>query len=186
MGRIIGIAGRKFAGKDTAAGFLVKLGYENVKMAGALKGMLRFYLDYVGVKPKEVERMIEGDLKEVESEFFGGKTARNAMQTLGTEWGRDLVYTDIWVDSFMRRAAQFDDVVCSDVRFPNEVDIIRNAGGRVYRIERPAVEGGNAFSDHPSEKLIDTLDVDDVIKNDKGLPDLRVKLMDIHNGFRPK
>ena len=130
--------------------------------------------------------MIDGDLKEVATDLLGGKTPRNAMQTLGTEWGRDLVYQDIWVDSFMRRAMQFEDVVCSDVRFPNEVDIIRNAGGLVYRIERPVAEGGNAFSDHPSEKLIDTLDVDDVIKNNAGLNELRAKIINIHNGFSPK
>ena len=35
------------------------------------------------------EAHIEGALKEVPCELLGGKTPRYAMQTLGTEWGRD-------------------------------------------------------------------------------------------------
>lgn len=164
MTTIIGFTGRKGSGKDTAANVLVEeQGFANVKFAGALKGMLAFYLYYVGVDSLQAERMIDGDLKEVPFEVLGGKTPRHAMQTLGTEWGRDLIHPDIWVDSFFRRAAQFDNVVCSDVRFPNEIDAIHKAGGKVYRLERPLAE--NSFSSHESEKLVDTLEVDGIIDN---------------------
>ena len=170
MTKIIGIAGRKFSGKDTVAKLFGDLGYENVKMAGALKGMLRFYLGYIGANQEVIERMIEGDLKEEPSAVLGGKTPRWAMQSLGTEWGRDLIYQNIWVDSFVLRAELFDKVVCSDVRFPNEVDVIRNLGGKVYRIERDT--GPNEFSNHPSEAMIDGLDVDGIIDNNGTLDDL--------------
>lgn len=173
MTKIVGFAGRKGSGKDTASNVLVEeAGYVNVKMAGALKGMIRFYLDYIGTDPERAERLIDGDLKETPAPEFGGKTCRHAMQTLGTEWGRNLIYPDIWVDAFKKRAAQFDKVVCSDVRFPNEVETITslNPINLILRIDRDTekTEG----SSHQSETEIDNLPVAHVIDNNHTLNDL--------------
>jgi hypothetical protein len=120
---LLGLVGRKGSGKDTAAELLLSQGYQNVKFAGALKEMIRSLLAYQGVDESTIDRMIEGDLKEVPTDYLGGHTPRFAMQTLGTEWGRDLIGKNFWVGTAMRRAEGKPSVV-TDVRFPNEVEAV--------------------------------------------------------------
>ncbi len=77
-------------------------------------------------------------------------TARYALQTLGTEWGRNCD-PEIWTKAGMRRAAKSfaDLVVFTDVRFVNEAAAIRKAGGEIWRIAR-----GAQAHNHPSEAAI--------------------------------
>lgn len=172
MKTLIGLIGLRRAGKDTAAQALVNQGFENVKFADALKGMLRTYLAYRGVSPCLVEEMIEGKMKEEAVAAFGGKSTRFAMQTLGTEWGRDTIASDLWVDTAMARARQFDRVVVSDVRFPNEVEAIKQAGGKIIRIWRP----GLTVDSHPSESLIESLFWHVTVANDGTIEDLHNRI----------
>ncbi len=170
---VIGITGRRGSGKDTVANMLTKQGYENIKFAGALKEMLRTYLRYVGMNAFEIERHIEGPDKEKPIPQLSGQNARRAMQTLGTEWGRNLMGPDMWVNSFLLRCNQFPRVVCSDVRFPNEADMIHELGGKIIRLTRP----GLPQLDHPSENLIDELVVDYVILNNSTTESLREQVL---------
>lgn len=157
--RLVGLIGRKGAGKDTAADLLLSRGYQNVKFAGALKDMIRCVLAYQGVDATTIERMIEGDLKEVPTDYLAGRTPRYAMQTLGTEWGRKLIGEDFWVGATLLRIKAFltdnREVVVTDVRFHNEMDEIEEEGGVNYGVEADwikPVEG-----EHESEALIDGL-----------------------------
>ncbi len=169
---LVGFAGLKNSGKNAAAEVLKADGYVEVKFAGALKEMLRAYLRYINVDSVEIERMIDGDMKEEPSTYFGGKTPREAMQTLGTEWGRDLIHPNIWTNSFLRHAGKFAKVVCTDVRFPNEVELIKRVNGTVVLIERPdGVQ--DSFADHSSETLVGTLLWDQHILNDGSLEDFQ-------------
>jgi len=130
-------------------------------------------------------------------------TARYALQTLGTEWGRDC-FPDTWVkyairvhdrlqngdcaydQKFgLRWHAKFEgetwvrpkkDVIISDTRFMNELFIIRAHGGKAIRITRPGVEVP-AWA-HPSETEqmgIPDSEFDYIIRNDGTLDDLLVK-----------
>ena len=151
---LIGLVARKGAGKDTAAAVLSERGYQNVKFAGALKDMLRTLLAYQGVDEATTERMVEGDLKETPTDYLSGQTPRYVMQTLGTEWGRDLIGTDFWVGTAIRKALGVTTVI-TDVRFPNELDAVRNAGGVVIGITADWIE--KVEGEHESEALIDEL-----------------------------
>lgn len=151
---LIGLIGRKGSGKDTAALTLLSKGYQNVKFAGALKQMARSLLTYQGMDEATVERIIEGDMKEVALDEFGGRSSRYVMQTLGTEWGRNLISDSFWVDIAVNKALSRKTVV-TDVRFPNEVAAIQDNGGVVFGISAEwivPVEG-----EHESERLIDGL-----------------------------
>ena len=152
--KLVGLLARKGAGKDTAAEVLLAQGYENVKFAGALKDMLRTLLFYQGADAEAIERMVEGDLKEVPSEFLAGQTPRLAMQTLGTEWGREIIAPDLWVLTAIKRAAMGDTVI-TDVRFPNELAAVERAGGYVIGITADWIE--KQEGEHESEALIDDL-----------------------------
>jgi hypothetical protein len=140
------------SGKSTLAEHLTQhRGYELVKFAGPLKDMLRCLLfDHCGIDHATTERYVDGDLKE---QFVPeiGVTTRHLMQTLGTEWGRDHVRSDLWVhlarQSVMRHIAAGKRVVIDDMRFQNEWMMVRDLGGQVVRIERgdaPAQDFGHA------------------------------------------
>jgi hypothetical protein len=165
--QIIGLAGKIGCGKSTAAACLVdEMGFLRLRFAGALKEMMRC----LGLKEEDVD----GSRKNTPSEILGGRTPREAMQSLGTEWGRDLVSPTLWLDVVKRQVADASDrsVVIDDVRFPNEAIAIREMGGVVVRIDRPELETivpRRSREDHVSEAV--SFQVDHVILNDSTLED---------------
>lgn len=169
--KLIAFSGAAGAGKSEASNQAVARGYHRAKFANALKEMLRAFLCYRGADETTIERMLEGDLKGVSSEYFGGRTTRHAMQTLGTEWGRKLIHPDLWVDTEIDASSLFDHVVFDDCRFPNEVAAIKAAGCQVIEIERPDLP---PRMDHESENQ--KLDVDAIVQNDGTIDDLRKKI----------
>ncbi len=155
QGRLIGFGGLAGSGKSTAADVLVADGWKRIKFADPLKNMLRSFYITAGLSFDEVERRIEGDLKEEEDDFLLGRTPRQAMQNLGDAWGRMSIHVDLWTEAWrsavLKAFSEGLNVVTDDVRYQNEVNTVRSLGGLVYRIERGVqfVTKGS----HPSEKL---------------------------------
>jgi hypothetical protein len=132
----------------------------------------------------------------------GFLTPRLALQTLGTEFGR-FCYENVWVDYALRLASLLENsptsldytaregafpfrgnvghlfpragVVIPDVRFPNEVDAIEKAGGRVVRIVRPGAGLAGSAAHHVSETALDGVAIP-YIHNGGTLDDLRVSV----------
>jgi len=78
-------------------------------------------------------------------------SARDVMQVVGTDIFRKLD-TNVWVRSTINKIIRDkpDLAVITDCRFPNEVDSIKQSGGKVIRLTR------NPFqSDHLSETVLD-------------------------------
>src|SRR5690606_21287800 len=114
---VVAFTGRAGSGKSTASRYLVERhGYQLVKFAGPLKAMMRA----LGLG----DRHIEGDDKELPCALLSGKTPRHAMQTLGTEWGRNCIGENFWVDLWTYHASQHERVVVDDCRFANEARAI--------------------------------------------------------------
>ena len=131
---LIGLTGKAGSGKSFAATHLMQQrGFTRVKFADPLKDMLRA----LGLCDDE----IEGHLKETPCKLLQGKTPRLAMQTLGTEWGRNMIGQELWSSVFSERVMALQacgyDVVCDDVRFPNEAKLICDLGGTIVRIHAP-------------------------------------------------
>ena len=83
----------------------------------------------------------------------GQMTAREVMQHMGTEIFRKM-NPNVWVEATMRRIQKEQPqmaVVC-DVRFPNEVEAIQKAGGKVIKFLRNPHSNEDQ---HASEKLLD-------------------------------
>ena len=133
---VVGLTGLKGSGKDTAARVLESAGFVHLKFAGPLKAMLGAFMTWQGASSLIVERSLDGDLKEVPSPYLGDRSPRHAMQTLGTEWGRQMIAASLWTDALIAAARRCDKVVVSDVRFPNEAAVIEGLGGRIYRVDR--------------------------------------------------
>lgn len=152
--RLVGLIGRKGAGKDTCAEVLMRRGYLNGKFAGALKDMVRVLLFYQGAAGEDIEQMVEGSLKEFPTDLLGGKSPRYVMQTLGTEWGRNLIGEDFWVQTAIRSAGK-GPCVFTDVRFQNEKDALEEAGGVCFGVVADWIHP--ADGEHASEAEIDNL-----------------------------
>ena len=150
---LIGLIGPKFSGKSTLAQELVTtLNFIRLPFAKHLKDMLRTFLTNQGLSPEEVIEWIDGNLKETPCPYIENKTPRFAMQTLGTEWGRDLISQNLWINSWRRSAEVLLQkqlkVVCDDVRFKNEGELIQSLGGKLIFIHRK----GTFIGEHHSEK----------------------------------
>lgn len=133
--KLIGLMGAAGAGKSTVAEHLCDYyEYERLTFAGPIKIMLAAGFDLT-------EEQLYGTEKNTPLECFGGKSTREAMQTLGTEWGRGL-WPDIWLYAMQQHLRDYpcERVVIEDVRFENEVSMIRNLGGSIWIIRRQSVE----------------------------------------------
>jgi hypothetical protein len=139
MSRLIAFTGPAGSGKSTAADALVEEGWVRVKFADPLKNMMRAFYKSCGLEDSDyIEARIEGAFKEEPDPFLKGRTPRHAMQTLGTEWGRNAIHPNIWVEAWGQRVVNmFDrglDVVVDDCRFPNEAHAVRCLGGEIVEI----------------------------------------------------
>jgi len=140
---IIGFVGFIGSGKDTAADYLVNFhGFRRDSFANTLKDACAAVFGWDRV-------LLEGRTKEARewreqvdpwwAERLGmpNLTPRWILQYWGTEVCRTGFHDDIWIASLenkMRKTG--DNIVISDVRFPNEIKAIHNAGGMVVRIKR--------------------------------------------------
>lgn len=130
-------------------------------------------------------------------------TPRYALQLLGTQWGREC-YPDTWAVKCVRTAkellgsalARYDAksglyhlsgvpdaervklVTISDVRFKNEMRVIREAGGKILRVRRPGAGLQGSSGLHASEAEQASIPDDEfdlVIENDGTLEALQEK-----------
>ena len=135
---IIGLSGLKSSGKSTAANFLVEDGFTKMSFAEPIKRMLAC----IRLSPRD----LYGDRKEEPNSMLDGNTPRYAMQTLGTEWGRNSISSNIWVNVVKHDILKGNakDIVIDDCRFPNEVDMIKDFGGYIVYIDREGETGTHA------------------------------------------
>ena len=179
---LIGISGRIHAGKDTVgmiiqlldtrAHYNLDIALENFhlyddfskwkikKFAGKLKiiaGML------TGVPPLRFESQ---DFKNsTMGPEWDNMTYRTFLQRLGTEAVRMNLHTNAWVNATMVDYVPGQQWLVTDVRFPNEAQAIKDAGGIVIRVDRGPRELEDAFNLHASETALDDWAVDHVIRN---------------------
>lgn len=172
--RIIGLMGFARSGKSAAGAVLVEQGFVATKFAGPLKSMLRALYERAGLPSVEIDRRIEGDLKEQPDDLLQGRTPRQAMQWLGTNWGRDFFGEQFWVGMWAAGLLPGVRYFVDDCRFENEASAIRSRGGVIVRIVRPGV---GPVNDHVSESL--PVDPDIIIHNDGSLADLRHRVREI-------
>jgi len=86
-----------------------------------------------------------------ESKKSGPMTSREFMQYFGTEVMRK-IYEPIWINSCIKKIEKEGPelAIIADVRFPNEVDKLKDAGASVIRLTRDCFH-----DDHPCESALD-------------------------------
>lgn len=171
MSALIGIAGHKQSGKTTLAEMLCqRLNLPHDSFAAPIR---RAVADILGISVDALEVRKETPIK-----WLGGQTPRHLMQTLGTEWGRQMIDGELWVKALIQRSGGSGAVV-SDVRFPNEAEAIRNSGGKVIRLIRP---GFQTQDHHLSEVPLPADLVDAEIVNDGPAFELLHKALEVLGG----
>lgn len=180
--KLIGLHGAAGCGKDTVAEILCATQeFRSVSFAEPLIDML-----VAGFRVSK-SYFTDRNLKEIQIPELCGKSPRQLMQTLGTEWGRNYVDCDVWVKiadrkiDYLRKLAAagnayIEGIVATDVRFQNEYDYIRNHGGTIWHIHRPN-NPHEINTTHTSAKLIDVdKERDIVIVNDCDIDHLAEKI----------
>lgn len=140
---IVGIAGFQGSGKDTIADYLCNIyGFKRDSFAATLK-------DAVAAVFGWDRELLEGRTKESRAwreqvDPWWAKrlnmpdlTPRLVLQKWGTEVARKSWHDDTWIASLENKLHKaHNDIVITDVRFPNEIRAVRNAGGIVIRVVR--------------------------------------------------
>lgn len=140
--KIIGIVGFAGSGKGTVGDYLVRqYKFEETSYAKTLKDVVSAIFCW----PRH---MIEGDTKESRawreevdpwwSKKLGRPvTPRWALQYVGTDTLRMHFNTNIWVWSVEKQILNLNtDVVITDARFPNEVNLIKEMGGKIVWVQK--------------------------------------------------
>lgn len=205
---LIGLVGFIGAGKGTVANILQRrLDFIPESFAAPLKDACASIFGWD-------RAMLEGDTPESRqfretpdlfwSQVLGRKgfTPRMALQQLGTNVLRDQFEPNIWVNSLeyrIRKQHSSENVILTDARFQNEIQMIRHLGGTVIRVQRGddpewmsvAASANQGDTDaqhtmnttyahiHPSEWSWVGCDVDHVVHNDGDLIDLENIMMSL-------
>ena len=106
------------------------------------------------------------------------------LQWYGTEFRRNLFGQDYWLkqlDAWIEEK-QPEKLVVPDVRFPNEVEFIKERGGQVWKVGGQAQTETGRPDDHPSETALDDYEGwDDIIANIHTLDTLKILARGAYN-----
>lgn len=140
---IIGVCGFIGSGKDTVADYLQNFHeFRRESFASTLKdavasvfGWDRTFLEGRTKEAREWREQV--DPWWAERLAMPTLTPRWVLQYWGTEVCRRAFHDDIWIASLENKLRlSKDNVVISDCRFPNEIQSIRNAGGKIIWVQR--------------------------------------------------
>ena len=206
MGRIIALTGLAGSGKDTTADYIIskEKGWRKLAFADQLKDVtaLLFNLDREMLAGTTPEARAS---RETPNEFWSKKlgqptTPRMLLQKLGTDVLRNHFYRDIWVACLEQKLEQTEgNVIITDVRFPNEIAMLKDKDALFLRLERnkpgwyDEVKYFNCLGlPHPpslSEKLagiheseyvwIGVDEPDFILHNDSAIEDLRKQIDEV-------
>lgn len=172
---LIGLCGAAGSGKNSVADFLANASAGSFRQVAFADPLYQCLSVITGLS---VAALQDRDTKETVIPWLG-KSPRQMLQTLGTDWGRRSISDEMWVRITMERIK--DDlsagrsVVITDVRFANEAAAVKSAGGRVIQVKRPGWAGNltNEARLHASEAGLPDYLIDAVIVNRGSLNDLR-------------
>lgn len=171
--KIFGFGHRSRVGKDTAALFLTSYIRQHVRgrgknvvktsFAAKLKSITHDIYGWAGLEAAEFYELPENEhLRNVKLQPIN-KTPVEIWIEFGTTVGR-AIYYDTWIQFPLQQKRDY--LIISDVRFPNEAEVIKKSGGMIFKIENPSVPLRDSVADNA---LQDFKGWDGTIINDRDL-----------------
>lgn len=178
---IIGISGKAGSGKDTAAKMLEVLyanpdiSYEdfaNKRYKNFADIQIVHFADALKETAQVLFRLGEWETNTQEGKKttinWIGKTVRELLQGIG-QGLRDAIDPNLWIKILFANTENWSNYIIADVRYPNELDAIKEHNGILLRIDRKGAGAGN----HSSETALDNYKEWNVhIENNGSLEDL--------------
>jgi hypothetical protein len=159
---IIGISGKKRSGKDTV--------YRLIRGNAGILAVRAAFGDQI---KEEVAGVTGVDLDHIEEHK---ERFRPILQWWGSDFRRHYKGESYWLDKMLAKMKTItgrEVLVITDVRFPNEVELVKKAGGIMIRVERKT----GLEDAHSSENLLDSFEGFDYrLSNNGSLFDLREKV----------
>ena len=148
--KVLGLTREQCFGTDEQKNELTHLMWENMPTISDRADILSILLERYSDN-KDAQQSIQSYVKTYHS--TGCMTAREVMQYVGTDIFRKM-YGKVWVDATIRKIQSEDTVlaIVTDCRFPDEVEGVQKAGGKVVRLTRDPFD---AVDSHESETALD-------------------------------
>lgn len=177
---LIGILGKARSGKDSAADFMMEM------LNGTSKKPKWEHVSFAAILKKSVEVLFhlppgaanDSARRAMRLPFLDctlAKFLQDYGQTMREKFGQDF-----WIKALFDQIPVGAHWIISDVRYPNEANMIKSLGGIIVKIERTHDDRPPALSmqdgrdpSHSSEALVDSIDADALIVNNKSLADLK-------------
>lgn len=191
--RILAFSGPKGSGKDTAAAYLSTRNeiegfnyFQKIAFAEPIKQMCMIAF---GLTRDEVEIL---ELKEKTLERWPFVTPRSLLQDVANHF-RDVYGADVWVRAWLRQVEESTAgcVLVTDLRFPNEVERLKNMGAYIIYVQsdwaenklKEAQEAGDPLALNVSESHWDEIKgaADVIMPNNGSIPDLFTAVEDVSN-----
>lgn len=172
--RLIGLySPRPQSGKShIARTLLIAQGWSIISFAEPIKEMFISFMSSAGYDDAHIDDMLTTEKEARIPEL--GVSPRHMLQTLGTEWGRECISPDVWVSVWEERVSKSlgagRNVVCDDVRFPNEFAAVKLMGGDMWWVNRPTDQF--VQTSHASEGALNNHNFDHRVPNEGTLAEL--------------
>ena len=139
---IIGICGFQSSGKDTIAKLLInEYGFKKLSFATALKDIVAIMF---GWSRDKLEGLTKEDREWRESidTWWADKlqmpqlTPRFVLQYIATDLFRNHFHHEIWITIVEKQLKQYNNIVISDCRFENEINLLIKYGAKIIKVYR--------------------------------------------------
>lgn len=184
-GVFVGLAGRLASGKDVVADHLVaEHGFTKVGMSDPLLTILRTVDPWIPVNAHDLPQQGHSQGHFVRASWLVSQVGyveakenpevRRLLQMIGDDAGRRVHGENVWVEHHRRTIApqleQGKNIVLTGVRYPNELQLVRQLHGHAVWVHRPAAPSGVT---HASENSLERSDFTLSLDNCGTIDDLK-------------
>jgi hypothetical protein len=139
---IIGICGFESSGKDTVAEYLIKeYGFKRLSFASTIKDIVSIMFNWPrdkleGLTKEDREWREQIDPWWSESLKMPYLSPRYVLRYFGTDLFRAHFHPNIWVKIIENKLNKYNNIVISDCRFKNEINMLLKYGGKIIQVHR--------------------------------------------------
>lgn len=113
--------------------------FETRSFADPVKAMARTLMDFACIDEREISEALHGDKVNQLSGLPGSPTGRQLLVGIGNGFGRQM-NPEFWASLLERRLwKDLRPTVIDDLRFPEELNMVRRCGGQVWQVQRTGI-----------------------------------------------